>query len=97
MPGRETGSSDGGGRCRAPPLGPRAPGDPPTALLVLGPVIDQLTEARGHGEAVGDPRVLGQDPCGDRGAGAAATPTTSLDTWSKLFSPSVVNGLRHLE
>lgn len=50
------------------------------------------------GEAVGDPRVLGRDPCVVTGVqGAAATPTTSLDTWSKLFSPSVVNGLRHLE
>lgn len=35
--------------------------------------------------------------CGDRGAGSSRHPAMSLDTWTKRFSLSVVNGLRHLE
>lgn len=34
----------------------------PAALLVLGPVIDQLTEARGHGGSRGGPAYSGTGP-----------------------------------
>lgn len=63
------------GRCRAPPLGPRAPETRPTALLVLGPMIDQLREARGHGGSRGGPACSGTGPLGgDRGAGSSRHP-----------------------